>query len=126
MREFILRFVAFAGIVVLSGCISTDYQPISLVENGTLTFPDEAKSEGITYGVVVLEYDVLVDGTVANAEVVSADPPGYFEKEALRFIGTWRFRPAHRNGEPIELQDVESSIEFNWATSDEYSTEEPP
>ena len=96
----------------LAGCIGTSKQPFTPLQSGTLTFPEEAKQAGLTYGVVVVQYDILVDGTVDNLEVVSSDPPDVFDAEALRFMGTWRFRPAHEDGEAIETLGVESTIEF--------------
>lgn len=112
MRRFILVVAVVSGLLLLSGCVSTEYQRISLVQSGDLIFPEAARSAGITSGVVVIKYDVRVDGSVANAEVVSSDPPGYFDEEALRFVETWWFRPAHENGEPVEVRGVESSIGF--------------
>ncbi len=119
MKRVILVVAVVGSLILPNACATTEFQGISLVESGDLTFPEAAKSAGITSGVVIVEYDVRIDGTVANAEVVSADPPGYFEEEALRFVRAWRFRPAHENGEPVELRDVESSIGFELDDEDQ-------
>ncbi|MCY4143412.1 MAG: energy transducer TonB [Gammaproteobacteria bacterium] len=119
MKRIILVVAVVGGLILPNACATTEFQGISLVASGDLTFPEAAKSAGITYGVVIVQYDVRTDGTVANAEVVSSDPPGYFEEEALRFVRAWRFRPAHENGQPIELQNVESSIGFELDEDDQ-------
>ena len=102
----------FVVAIVLGGCASTSLQPFELLSTGNLHFPEAAKVDGIDSGLVVVNYDVLVDGSVAELRVVSADPIGYFEEEAIRFVRTWKFRPAIQDGVAVPSSGVESTIRF--------------
>ena len=64
-------------------------------------FPDRAKKLGISgYVKVMIVIDVY--GDVAQASVMSLDPPGYgFENEALKAVKQWKFSPAHLGGYPV-------------------------
>jgi periplasmic protein TonB len=52
-------------------------------------------------GKVVLEFTINPDGSVSDARVVEADPPGYFEQSALRAISRWQFHPKVVAGNPV-------------------------
>lgn len=64
-------------------------------------FPERAKKLGISgYVKVMIVIDVY--GDVAQASVMSLDPPGYgFETEALNAVRQWKFSPAHLGGYPV-------------------------
>ena len=64
-------------------------------------FPDRAKKLGISgYVKVMLVIDVY--GDVAQANVMSMDPPGYgFDTEALKAVRQWKFSPAQLGGYPV-------------------------
>ena len=64
-------------------------------------FPDRAKKLGIS-GYVKVMVVIDVYGDVAQASVMSLDPPGYgFENEALKAVKQWKFSPAHLGGYPV-------------------------
>jgi protein TonB len=52
-------------------------------------------------GKVVLRFTINPDGSVSNAEVIEAEPPGYFEQSALRAISRWQFHPKVVDGEAV-------------------------
>jgi TonB family protein len=58
-----------------------------------------ARSEGIE-GRLVLKLTIAADGSVAQAEVVSAVDPG-LDASALATVKRWRFKPAMRCGRPV-------------------------
>ena len=64
-------------------------------------FPERAKKMGISgYVKVMIVIDVY--GDVAQASVMTLDPPGYgFENEALKAVRQWKFSPAHLGGYPV-------------------------
>ncbi|MCQ2055297.1 MAG: TonB family protein [Fibrobacter sp.] len=64
-------------------------------------FPERAKKLGISgYVKVMIVIDVY--GDVAQASVMSLDPPGYgFDTEALKAVRQWKFSPAHLGGYPV-------------------------
>jgi periplasmic protein TonB len=75
-------------------------------------YPREALIQGIE-GWVRVEFTIEADGSVSNARVVDAHPRrGVFDREALRAIQRWRFRPQVRDGEPVASR-AGYTIEFN-------------
>lgn len=63
-------------------------------------WPREALSRRIE-GWVLIEFTILPDGSVIDAEVVEAVPERMFERNALRAIERWRFRPRVVDGAPV-------------------------
>lgn len=64
-------------------------------------FPERAKKLGIS-GYVKVMVVIDVYGDVAQASVMSLDPPGYgFENEALKAVRQWKFSPAQLGGYPV-------------------------
>ncbi|MBR2306615.1 MAG: energy transducer TonB, partial [Fibrobacter sp.] len=64
-------------------------------------FPERAKKLGIS-GYVKVMVVIDVYGDVAQANVMSLDPPGYgFENEALKAVRQWKFSPAQLGGYPV-------------------------
>jgi TonB family protein len=51
-----------------------------------------AAAKARTEGSVVLKFDVIGDGSVANVEVVNAKPAYVFDKEAVRALKQWRYK----------------------------------
>lgn len=75
-------------------------QKATVLSQSRPEYPYRAKVRGIE-GSVQLEFTVLPDGTCADIVVLSANPPGYFEKAAVYSVSTWRFAPATREGAPV-------------------------
>lgn len=61
-------------------------------------YPREAQMQGIE-GYVRIEFTINPDGSVSDARVIDAQPRrGIFDREALRAISRWRFRPKVEDG----------------------------
>jgi protein TonB len=73
-------------------------------------YPLRARVNG-TGGWVDLAFDVETDGSVAHIAVLSSDPKDIFDKAAVAAVRTWRYRPAQRDGHPIE-QRAQLRIRF--------------
>ena len=84
-----------------------------------MPYPTRAKLAGIE-GYVVVGYDVTADGTVVNARVLEAEPPGVFDSTALEAVLLWRFRAPIENGERVMSLDHESTVTFVLGESDAY------
>lgn len=55
-----------------------------------------------TEGWVEVEFTITSDGDVTDARVVAAQPRrGEFDREALRAVQQWKFRPRLENGKPV-------------------------
>ena len=94
-------------------------RPTQLV-SGSAAYPEDARAQGIE-GLVVVRYDVAVDGRVINARVVRAEPPDVFDDAALASVRSWRFNPALADGVPRATQDIESTVTFKLDGGDEYA-----
>jgi protein TonB len=105
--------------LVVGGCMSAQNRRPEVLSMGGLVYPEEAYRQKID-GVVHVEYDVTVDGTVENARVVDSNPPGVFDAAALDAVRTWRFHPAVRNGKVVATQNVVSPVKFKRGESEAY------
>lgn len=73
-------------------------------------YPREALMRGIE-GWVQLRFTINPDGSVADPEVIAAEPPRIFNREAMRAILRWKFRPRIVDGQAVARQ-AEQIIEF--------------
>ncbi|MCG8435407.1 MAG: energy transducer TonB [Gammaproteobacteria bacterium] len=64
-------------------------------------WPREALING-QEGVVVLEFTILEDGSVRDPRVVESDPPRIFDRNAMRAIMRWKFKPRIIDGRPVQ------------------------
>ena len=69
-------------------------------------YPRQAAVEKIS-GYVVIEFDVLTDGTVDNLLIIESKPEVIFNKEALRSVKKYIFEPIS------EKTKVRQRVEFN-------------
>lgn len=63
-------------------------------------WPREALLDGIS-GYVILEFTIEADGSVSDAEVVEAQPRRLFERNAVRALYKWKFKPRVVDGRPV-------------------------
>lgn len=64
-------------------------------------YPREAAMKGIE-GWVKVEFTITELGTVKDPRVIDADPPRIFNREALRAILKWKFKPRVVDGVAME------------------------
>ena len=103
----------------LSGCAASQNRPMQLVSGTGPVYPPMAKAERIE-GAVVVRYGVAVDGRVINARIESAEPAGVFEDAALAAVRSWRYNPALKDGEPVAVDNVLSTVRFELSANDRY------
>lgn len=58
-------------------------------------------------GWVKVEFTITEDGSVKDAKIVEAHPPGVFDSEALRAIRRWKFKPKEIDGRRVEQRAVQ-------------------
>ena len=73
-------------------------------------YPLAARANG-TSGWVDLAFDVEPDGSVAHIAVLGANPKDVFDRAAVAAVRKWRYRPAERDGHPVE-QRTQQRIRF--------------
>jgi protein TonB len=74
-------------------------------------YPPRAVSRGIE-GWVQVQFTITATGTVKDAKVVAADPPGIFDDAALKAIARWRYNPRVDGGVAMERVGMQTIIRF--------------
>ena len=74
-------------------------------------YPRQALLNGIE-GWVKVEFTILADGTVTDPVVLEAEPRRMFDRNALRAILKWKFKPRIIDGKPVERRATQT-IEFS-------------
>ena len=92
------------------GDISSDGDVIPIVRINP-QYPREALMTG-TEGFVEIEFTIMEDGTVANAEVIRSEPRRIFNRAALRAIYRWKFKPRIIDGVAVQRR-ARQTIAFN-------------
>lgn len=82
-------------------------QPISKVAPD---YPPQARSRKIE-GFVELEFRVAANGNTEDIRVVRSEPEGLFDRNAVRALMRWKFKPAERNGVP-EATTTRTTMNF--------------
>jgi TonB family protein len=107
-----------AAVWLLAGCLGASNRPLQLLSGNGPTYPAAARAQGVE-GVVVVRYNVTVQGRVSNARVVSAEPVGIFDEAALVAVRSWVFNPPLVDGEAQPQVGRESTVNFKLASSDD-------
>lgn len=77
-------------------------------------YPRRALERGIE-GSIVVEFTVTEDGTVEDAQVIEANPAGYFEREALAAISKFKYKPTVVDGKAYASKGVRFRMAFELA-----------
>ncbi|PKL95575.1 MAG: energy transducer TonB [Gammaproteobacteria bacterium HGW-Gammaproteobacteria-8] len=73
-------------------------------------YPREA-AMGLIEGYVTIEFTITETGSVRDPRVIEARPPRIFDREAIRAILRWKFKPRVVDGVAVERQATQT-IEF--------------
>lgn len=74
-------------------------------------YPSKAKSRKLE-GYVTARLKINPEGTVDDVEVIEAKPRGVFEREAIRALYKYKFKPKMDGGKPV-AQTATQTIEFS-------------
>lgn len=74
-------------------------------------YPREALIEGIS-GWVDIEFTIEPDGTVSDPKILASNPRRMFDRNAIRAIYKWKFKPRIVNGKPVARRATQR-LEFN-------------
>ena len=114
-----MKFISIALTALLLSACAASNRPLQLLSGQGPVYPAAAKSQGIE-GVVVIRYDVSVEGMVINASVVSSEPTAVFDSAALAAVRSWRFNAPVVEGSKQPARNRESSVEFRLSGADSY------
>lgn len=91
-------------------------EAVRCAENEPPRYPEHDRRAGHE-GIVVVAATIAADGTVADVALRSASPFPGLNREALRAVRGWRFKPARRDGAPVG-STVDVTIEFRLRAAD--------
>ena len=72
-------------------------------------YPRRATQRGIE-GWVLVEFTITETGAVINPVVIDADPPGIFNRSAMRTIVKWKYKPRIVGGKAVPRAGVQHLI----------------
>ncbi len=75
-------------------------------------YPATAAQQGIE-GWVQLEFTIDASGIVKDIKVTDAQPKRIFNREAIRALRKWKYRPQLVNGKPVDLPDQRVVLDIN-------------
>ena len=79
------------------------------------TYPQRAIRQKIE-GYVTARLGITPEGTVDDVEIIDANPKGVFEREAIRALYRYKFKPKMQDGKPV-AQQATQTIEFKLGNS---------
>ena len=74
-------------------------------------YPSEAMRTRIT-GTATLGVDVMADGSVGRVVVIKSLEPS-LDREAIKAVKQWKFKPGTRNGKPVAVR-VNVDVSFSY------------
>jgi protein TonB len=74
-------------------------------------YPRRATQRGIE-GWVLVEFTITETGAVINPVVIDADPPGIFNRSAMRTIVKWKYKPRIVGGKAVSRSGVQHLITY--------------
>ncbi len=74
-------------------------------------YPRKAAMQGIE-GWVILQFNLTPAGSVSDVQVLSARPPRIFDREAIKALRKWKYRPKMENGKPVEQKGMKVQLNF--------------
>lgn len=80
-------------------------------------YPRRASQRGIE-GWVLLEFTVTETGAVLNPIVIDANPPGLFNRSAIRMINKWKYKPLIKKRKAVQRKGVQHLITYQLEKKD--------
>lgn len=74
-------------------------------------YPERAAQQG-KEGRVLVEFTITKSGSVKDAKVIAAEPPGLFDSAAVKSVLQWKYNPKIQNGKPVEQRGMRTSVVF--------------
>ena len=84
---------------------------IELLERGTPVFPRRAKSYGVS-GSVLIRFSVDAEGNAIGAVIVESKPRRMFDRSAMRYMETLKFKPFEVDGEVTQIDDILMTVAY--------------
>ncbi len=116
MRELI-TFLLCSFLVNISSGKSADLPilidktvtPPVLIKKVEPAIPEAIRGKVMKGGVIILEAVITRKGDVTNVRVLRSVEP-LLEKEAIKAVKQWKYKPALKNGKPVSVYFTVTSI----------------
>ena len=83
-----------------------------LIGAGPLRYPPKAKRYKYV-GQVIVKFGVDQKGKVTDPYVVASEPPGVFERAALKHVKSYKYKPPLLSGKPTHVDEVAIKLIFD-------------
>ena len=103
--------IATGDLHAATGYVGDQQVEITRISNGRFVYPRAALRREIE-GNVILQLTVGVTGDVVDAFVVEATPPNRFEKNALKFVRSFKYEPYSANGIPTQVEKIRVMVPY--------------
>jgi len=107
----VLVMSVLSATLTLGGCGHLETRDAELVKEVSPTYPERARREGIE-GRVILEYTISEEGFPVDIRIVESTPPGVFDAVAINALSQWRYIPARKIGDRVEIPEAEAVFNF--------------
>ena len=84
---------------------------VELLSKGSPVFPRRAKSYGVS-GSVVVRFSVDTEGNAVGAVIVESKPRRMFDRSAMRYMQTLKFKPYVVDGDATEVKDLQMTVAY--------------
>jgi protein TonB len=102
---FLLAILAAPTAGAWVPCDQPGIEPPVALHREAPAYPPAVREIGVE-GSVEVALTVLRDGSVGWVRALRGEPRGFFEQAAVAGVRGWRFRPARRQGAPVECRLV--------------------
>ena len=86
---------------------------VERIFNQAANYPRKAVRKG-QEGYVVIEFNIDTDGAVLDPYVIESEPPGVFERAAIKSVRKWLYKAPTYNGVSVKVNNVQVRVSFNF------------
>lgn len=105
-----MDFSPISSVSAGAGPSDSDATPVVRVQP---LWPRRAQERGIE-GYVVVKFKVGTAGQVVDPEITESKPPGMFDREALKAVRKWKYKPKVVDGKPLEYRVTPVRLDFKF------------
>ena len=92
----------------MGGVTGAEVTPLVRIEP---QYPRKARMQGIE-GFVTLQFNITPAGTVSGISILDSKPPRIFDREAVKALRKWKYRPKMEDGKPVEQKNLRVQLKF--------------
>ncbi|MEM6532005.1 MAG: energy transducer TonB [Myxococcota bacterium] len=102
------NFKPIGGLNAGSAPADSEATPVVRVQP---VYPQRAAERGVE-GFVTVKFRVGTAGQVVSPKIIASEPPGMFDRAALKAVRKWKYKPKIVDGKPIEYGVTPVKLDF--------------